>query len=284
MNKLLDKWNKQRQQKELEKKEKELLTFKDGKIKSIPKNEDEKEIPVQSVQFEKQFEKKDGMSPVVKGTLSIALLGLAVWIGLEVNQIISTPNPVPEENNNSSITEPMDKNAGNNDSNTNVVNKDNTVEKLFSSEKDKTINLINLTNQTNQQLLTLLAENEKSIGEYKSQFINRVSLQAKLKNNIINLETYLNLFIQSKTNFQSLGLENIYNASIQRYDNLLMYGNEQYEVSKEYGTSFETLRTNYVQKDESYEKLQRKQIINFLKERNIKYSINPVTNQIEYVN
>lgn len=292
MKKYLDELKKKRMEIDKKKKESELLTYTDGKVKPIQKplveNEEDKPPLLQSLRLEEaQKEKeKNGLSKGIKLLVALVLIVLAIWICIEIKNIIASPNQVAQDEQTQQTTSSVLKNG---QSNTNpaveeepVQNDKSTVSKLFTPDEEEAMTFINLADETNKQMLLILENNNTAIAEYQNQYLNRISLQERLGASVPDLEAILTAFASYKQNYLELDLGELYEASYQRYDSLLQYATTQFNVSKEYNDSFSSIETEYVEADELYSQLQRESILAYLDSADIAYSINPVTNQIEY--
>lgn len=286
--KFLEKIKTDLKNRELKKKENELLTYENGKVKPIPKPINEEDtLPLTQKASESGIgampppkeKEKTGLSKSALIILTALMLVLAIWIGIEIKNVLNS-NPVEDISQNQAKSNVL---ASNNNvvTNKNLGEKVDDVNTVFTPTKEKILTGIDIINETNIQLLSLVKSNEQYISEYENQNLNRLTLQANLADNQVAIDGVIQAFKEYEKAMNELGLSQFYTASISRYNNLDSYSKQQLYIAKEYGSSFIDTKNKYLTLDEEAALQQQNALISILNKAEIKFKMNNESNQIE---
>ncbi|MBG9694157.1 hypothetical protein ABD91_25830 [Lysinibacillus sphaericus] len=265
--------------------EEEVLVFTEGKVKTIMKedvNPHGKPYIAQSLDQEKNKEKindikKNNNKQFIKVVFSILFFLILFWTIMEIKNLV---NEAPK--NEQTIDHPSDVKVESSNEITSAENgalPDTPNVSSFAPKADKVMSIIEFVNQSNVNLLLLVQENEKLILSYESRDINRMNLESKLKSNFTSIEQFQYAFKASKSIFTN-ETDELYEASVARYENFVTYANNQSSLSRSFSTTFNELRAHHTEIDQQLAKAQIDEIVALLNKHNIDHHFDKKTQEL----
>lgn len=264
--------------------EEEVLIYTEGKVKTIMKedvNPEGKPYIAQPLDEEKNKEtindiKKNTNKQFIKVVFSVLFVLILVWTIMEVKHLV---NEAPK--NDPTIDQPSDVKTENNNEDSSEIGvlPEKQDVSSFAPKADKIMSIIDFVNQSNVSLLSLVQQNEKLILSYENRDINRMNLESKLKSNFTSIEQFQYAFKNSKSKFTN-ETDELYEASLTRYENLVTYANNQSTLSRSFSTTFGELRAHHTEIDQELAQVQIEKIVKLLNKYNISHHFDEKTQEL----
>lgn len=285
---------------------KEFMKYEDGKIVSIeveqaPKHKPVEHYPVEEEQKEKQPRlnavKRYATKGVMKKVAIVVILVLFAFALYDVYKaFFTTQDTTTQPNTNQPVvTKPVQQpNTSNpvgestsptlptttNPVTPTVEDKGNTAQ-TPTADKNPFAYLLSLTNQVNASMIKISSDELAYISRYEDRQANKIGLQKHLASSQAQKEELYKTLATFEPLFIDENLKELYAATVNRLVTSIQF-TKDVNASFSSSASVSTISDAYIGTDENLRLEQQSKLIDVLKQKNIPYTINEATKNVEY--